>query len=80
MNISLSKQMEQFVRTKVSSGSYNNNSEVVREALRLMQDFEKVKLEQLRSLLDEGEGQIAKGQYTQYKADQIDKLLDESGF
>ncbi|WP_038012946.1 type II toxin-antitoxin system ParD family antitoxin [Terasakiella pusilla] len=80
MNISLSDKMEEFVRAKVASGSYNNNSEVVRDALRLMQDFEKVKLEQLRAMLDAGERQLAGGEFTVYKADQIDELLDEAGF
>jgi antitoxin ParD1/3/4 len=36
MNISLTPQLEQTVRDKVSSGEYNNASEVVREALRGM--------------------------------------------
>jgi antitoxin ParD1/3/4 len=80
MNISLSDKMEEFVRAKVASGSYNNNSEVVRDALRLMQDYEKVKLEQLWAMLGEGERQIASGEFTVYKADQIDELLDETGF
>ena len=36
MNVSLTRRLEAFVRSKVASGLYNNASEVVREALRLM--------------------------------------------
>jgi antitoxin ParD1/3/4 len=37
MNINLTPQLEDLVRSKVSSGLYNSASEVVREALRLME-------------------------------------------
>lgn len=37
MNVSLTPQLEQLVRDKVASGFYNNASEVIREALRLME-------------------------------------------
>lgn len=36
MNVSLTPKLEEFIREKVSSGLYNNASEVVREALRLL--------------------------------------------
>jgi antitoxin ParD1/3/4 len=36
MNISLTPELEKIVQTKVSSGHYNNASEVIRDALRLM--------------------------------------------
>lgn len=36
MNVSLTPELEKFIREKVSSGLYNNASEVVREALRLL--------------------------------------------
>ena len=40
MNITLSPQMAQFVRAKVAKGEYTNSSEVVRDALRRMQEIE----------------------------------------
>lgn len=36
MNVSLTPRLEAFVREKIASGLYNNASEVVRDALRLM--------------------------------------------
>ncbi len=51
LNINLTPQLEKLVRQKVSSGRYNSASEVVREALRLMEEQDELrslKLEQLR--------------------------------
>jgi len=38
MNISLSPQMARFIRGKVKTGQYSNISEVVRDAVRHMQE------------------------------------------
>ena len=38
MNVSLTSTLEDLVRRKVESGLYNNASEVIREALRMMSD------------------------------------------
>ena len=38
MNVSITSQLASYVRRKVRSGRYNNASEVVREALRRMED------------------------------------------
>jgi antitoxin ParD1/3/4 len=51
MNVNLTPQLEDLVRTKVSSGLYTSASEVVREALRLMQEQDRLRearLEELR--------------------------------
>jgi len=58
MHVSLTPQLEELVKEKVASGLYNNASEVIREALRLMHQQDavyKLKLERLRELLIEGE-------------------------
>lgn len=39
-NVHLTPELERFARRCVSEGRYNNVSEVVRSALRLLQDFE----------------------------------------
>ena len=52
MNISLTPPLEALVHEKVASGFYNNASEVVREALRLMHERDQrdaAKLERLRT-------------------------------
>jgi antitoxin ParD1/3/4 len=58
MHVSLTPQLEELIKEKVASGLYNNASEVIREALRLMHQQDavyKLKLERLRELLIEGE-------------------------
>ena len=57
MNINLTPQLEGIVKQKVASGQYASASEVIREALRLMQEQDQVravKLEQLRRDIKEG--------------------------
>ncbi|MBF0477807.1 MAG: type II toxin-antitoxin system ParD family antitoxin, partial [Deltaproteobacteria bacterium] len=57
MNVNLTPQLEDMVRQKVASGLYNSASEVVREALRLMAEKDRVaavKLEQLRQDIHDG--------------------------
>jgi antitoxin ParD1/3/4 len=58
MNISLTPKLEGFVKAKVKTGDYNNASEVIREALRVLQEREadrKVQLRALKRLIREGE-------------------------
>ena len=47
MNVSLTPELENFVTTKVGSGRYNSASEVVREALRLLEEHDKARASQL---------------------------------
>lgn len=59
MNVNLTPQLEEMVRAKVASGMYTSASEVVREALRLMDEQDRlraVKLEQLREDIRQGLG------------------------
>jgi antitoxin ParD1/3/4 len=58
MNISLTPKLEGYVKAKVKTGDYNNASEVIREALRVLQEREadrKVQLGALKKLIREGE-------------------------
>ncbi len=58
MNISLSKTFETYIQTQLDEGTYNNASEVVREALRLkMQQDElyQIKVSALRAAIIDGE-------------------------
>ena len=57
MNINLTPHLEQMVRHKVKSGLYTSASEVVREALRLMEEKDNLRqaqLEQLRQDIHQG--------------------------
>ena len=57
MNISLTPQLEDMVKSKVNSGRYGSASEVVREALRLLEErdhIQSMRLEELRGEIKKG--------------------------
>jgi antitoxin ParD1/3/4 len=57
LNINLTPQLEKLVRQKVESGRYNSASEVVREALRLMEtqnELHALQLERLQRDIRQG--------------------------
>jgi antitoxin ParD1/3/4 len=47
MNVSLTEELANFIKAKVSGGRYASSSEVVREALRLMEKVERQEAEKL---------------------------------
>jgi len=47
MNVSLTPELEEFVSAKVESGRYNSASEVVREALRLLEEHDQARAAQI---------------------------------
>lgn len=73
MNFSLTPNLEQFVRDRAKSGDFNNASEVVREALRLLKRLEEqraLKMEVLRAAVREGDGALARGEFTDLNSDE----------
>ena len=70
-NINLTEHLDHFVERQVASGRYSNASEIVREALRLLEEQEqerKAKLKALRQAakqgfdeIDQGKGVVLKG-------------------
>ena len=61
-SLSLGRYWETFIKNEVSSGRYGSASEVVRDALRVLEE-RKIKLEALRSHLAEGSAQASKGEF-----------------
>ncbi len=65
MNVSLTPQLESFVTTKVGTGLYGSQSEVVREGLRLLMERDRVmeaRLQDLRGEIAEGLDQARRGE------------------
>jgi antitoxin ParD1/3/4 len=70
-NINLTEHFDRFVELQVSSGRYSNASEIVREALRLMEEQEQERQAKLKALrraakqgfdeIDQGKGIVLKG-------------------
>jgi len=57
MNVSLTPQLEALVKRKVESGLYGSASEVMREALRLLDEHDRLRqmrLEELRAAIHKG--------------------------
>ncbi|MGA2227676.1 MAG: type II toxin-antitoxin system ParD family antitoxin [Syntrophobacteraceae bacterium] len=57
MNVSLTPQLEELVKKKVDSGLYGSASEVMREALRLLEERDRIhsmRLEELRAEIRKG--------------------------
>lgn len=81
MNFSLTPSLEQFVRDLAESGDYNNASEVVREALRLLKLVEErrqLRMERLRAAVREGDEAVQRGDYTDLDSDEeLDALFAE---
>ena len=64
MNVSLTPELEKLVQAKVRTGRYNSASEVVREALRLLEQQDSLRaihLKELRSRIDEGLASLDRG-------------------
>jgi antitoxin ParD1/3/4 len=65
MNVSLTPELEEMVQAKVQSGRYNSASEVVREALRLLEQHDILRtahLKELRSRIDDGLTSLDRGE------------------
>jgi antitoxin ParD1/3/4 len=65
MNVSLTPELEQLVQRKVQSGRYLSASEVVREALRLLEERDQLRelqLEELRRFVAVGVEQADRGE------------------
>lgn len=78
MNVSLTPELEKMVNEKVAGGFYTSASEVVREALRLLQEYDelrRLRIEELRREIEAGAEQIRQGQYKVYAS--ADELMDD---
>jgi antitoxin ParD1/3/4 len=63
-SLSLGAHWEEFIKQEIKSGRYSTASEVVRDALRELEDRGK-RLEALRAHLAEGAGQAARKDFVQ---------------
>jgi len=50
MNVSLTRELEQYIQAKVSGGLYSSASEVIRESLRLMHSYDDLQQKKMRDL------------------------------
>ena len=80
MNVSLTPRLEDFVKQKVASGLYNSASEVIREALRRLDEHDRVReirIEELRKQVAVGIAQLDRGEYTEYDEDSLKQMFED---
>ncbi len=77
-NVHLTPELERFTRECIEGGRYNNVSEVVRSALRLLQDAEE-RRQQFRAMLEQTEAEAARdGTFTVDEiAAEVDAILGD---
>ncbi|MCT8126645.1 type II toxin-antitoxin system ParD family antitoxin [Alishewanella sp. BS5-314] len=70
-SLSLGEHWETFIRKEIATGRYGSASEVVRDALRTLEE-RKAKLEALRAHLAQGALQAREGQFVEdFSVDQL---------
>lgn len=82
-NVVLTDHQEKFIAEMVGSGRYRNASEVLREALRLIERREvedRAKLDALREAAQIGVGAIERGDFRAFdRIDDLEAHLDQVG-
>ncbi len=77
MNVSLTPTLEELVQRKVATGLYNSASEVIREALRLLEErdeMRKMRLGTLRKEINVGLDQLERGEVSEYDDQSLNTL------
>lgn len=80
MNVSLTPRLEEMIKKRVASGLYNSASEVIREALRLLEDEDRMRELRIRVLKEQatvGLDQLDGGQYTEHDADSLGEFFED---
>jgi len=76
-SLTLGEHWELFIKNEVASGRYGSASEVVRDALRELEE-RKSKLEALRAHLGQGAAQVRRGEFVEdYSIENIIAELDQ---
>jgi antitoxin ParD1/3/4 len=76
-NVSLTPELERFARECVTGGRYNNVSEVVRSALRLLQEQDELRRQLTQSLREAEEEADRDGWFTiEEVAAEMDAIID----
>jgi len=79
MNVSLTPELDRYVKQKVESGLYNNASEVVREALRMLVErdrFRPLSEDELHAEIEKGRADIRAGRTSTATAEDVLKAAN----
>ena len=81
MNVNLGETFDRFIAELLETGHYQSQSEVVREALRLLKEREELRahrLSQLRNELDKGLQDIEAGHFETHDQASLPAAFEES--
>jgi len=80
VNVSLTPELEEFIQERVGTGRYTSASEIVREALRLLQDrdeLRRLRMDELRAKVAAGIDSLDRGEGVDGDAAIDETLTDE---
>jgi antitoxin ParD1/3/4 len=82
VNVSITPELDEFLQNRVNSGRYQTTSEVVREALRLLERQERDRdeaLQRLKAKLERGAGEAERGELLDADEvfDELREMIDE---
>ena len=84
MHIDMPKQLRDFLQSEVKSGNYSNESEVVRDAIRRLQERKSAeeknntKLENLRAELELGVKDFKEGRFAEYTPQLLEDIKSKA--
>lgn len=74
MNVSLTPELDRYVLAKVETGRYSSASEVLREALRLLQERDEIRdlqIAEARNRIENGLNALDSGDFVEGTADEL---------
>lgn len=81
MKVSLTPRLDKFIKDRIKDGRYDSPSEVVRDALLLLEDHEylrKKKLDRLRADVKKGLDDLRQGRYKKYDREGLKRLFENT--
>jgi len=63
MNFRLSTHHQDFLREKVATGGYRSEDDVIADALSLLEQHDKARMDALLAAIDEGEADLREGRF-----------------
>jgi len=73
MNVSLTPELEEYIEQKIETGRYHSASEVVREALRLLEEHDQLRQIRLKELRKDIQVGLESGKSTPLDIEEIKK-------
>jgi antitoxin ParD1/3/4 len=77
MNVQLSPRLEAIVQEKIDSGDYSDASEVVEEALLMMQEQDR-RAQQLHDSVAKAVAQIERGESVELTPEHMDRIMERA--